>query len=222
VGVPAQQVARRRPCGGGVAQRRGGNARRLPTDYNWAQYGATGTLIPMNDVINRVTAIPLPRRPLTVMNLGSISGGISYHNIARETTLRFELRGESAAILDEVESKLRDIAQEVGATSGTQVTLDVFARREPGGVDIGHPLVQTARAIQTALGLCPMLYATTSPMSALAARSIPALTLGLTTGERRNDLDEIDETVATAPLAAGLAQVAAVLQAMDEGLCHEH
>lgn len=204
-----------------LGMRRGEITCRLPNHYNWAQFGTTGTIIPMNDVINRINAISLPRRPLTTMVLGAIAGGISHQNIARETVLRFELRGESAAILDGVEAQLEDITHEIAASSGTQVSLNIFARREPGGVEIAHPLVRTARAVQRALGLNSQLYATTSPMSALAARGIPALTLGLTTGERRHDLDEIDETVATPPLATGLAQVTAMLIAMDEGLCHD-
>ncbi len=202
-----------------LGMRRGEIACRLPDDFNWAQYGATGTVIPMNDIINRMNRISLPRRPLTTLILGSIAGGFSHQNIARETVLRFELRGESGRILDDIEAQLGDIVHEVAARSGMQVTLDIFARREPGGIAIGHPLVRAGRHLQAALGLESMLYATTSPMSALAARGIPALTLGLTTGARRHDLDEIDETLAITPLADGLAQVAALLIAMDEGLC---
>jgi hypothetical protein len=54
-------------------------------------------------------------------------------------------------------------------------------------------------------------------MSALLDLAVPALTLGLTTGERRNELEEIEEAAAIAPLSAGLAQLVAMVQAMDEG-----
>ena len=199
---------------------RGEIAVRLPDNYDWAQFGATGSIIPMNDVINRINKIALPRRPLTSIVLGALEGGLTYSNIARETTLRFEVRSESAEILDQVSRQIGDIAQEVAAQSGVGVELDLFAHRQPGGLEIAHPLVQGARAVLTALGLQPMLYPTTSAMSALVDQKIPALTLGVTTGIRRNQLDEIDEEVAIAPMFTGLAQLVGVLQAIDGGPGH--
>ena len=105
---------------------------RLPDNYDWAQFGATGSIIPMNDVINRINKIALPRRPLTSIVLGSLEGGLTYSNIARETTLRFEVRSESAEILDQTGRQIGDIAQEVAAQSGVGVDIDLFARRQPG------------------------------------------------------------------------------------------
>ncbi|MBI2441881.1 MAG: peptidase dimerization domain-containing protein [Lentisphaerae bacterium] len=189
---------------------------RLPENYNWSQYGATGSIIPMSDIISRISQISLPRRPLSTIVLGMIRGGITANNIARETVLSFEARSESQEILKAIKQQLSDIIAEVGARSGVNITLDVIAQREPGGLDIGHPLVRRASEVLTALGLQPMLYSTTSQLSALRDAKIPGLTVGLTLGERRYELDEIDESVTINPLTTGLAQVVAILQAMDE------
>ncbi len=191
---------------------------RLPDNYNWAQFGTTGTVIPMSDVIRQISEIPLPHRPLTSMILGSIQGGISYGNVARETVLGFEIRSESSETLNQLKQQIEDITEEATAKTGTRFSLDLFAQREPGGLDIGHPLVRNARAVVAALGLQPMLYATTSQLSALKDSKVPGLTLGITTGERRNELDEIDESVAIEPISTGLAQFVGVLQSIDEGL----
>jgi len=190
---------------------------RLPGNYNWAQYGTTGSIIPMSEVVNRISQIALPHRPLTTIILGMIKGGIAYNNIARETVLSFEARSESLDILSQIKQQITDIITEVGARSGVKITLDVIAQREPGGLDISHPLVRRATTVMAALGLQPTLYSTTSQLSALRDVKIPGLTIALTTGERRNELDEIDESVAIAPLALGLAQVVGILQAIDEG-----
>lgn len=203
-----------------LGMRRGEIVCSLPENYNWAQYGSTGAIVPMSDIIARVGRIGIPRRPLTSMVLGSIEGGISYHNIARETVLRFELRGESAETLAQIEEQLQDVTEEVSSVFGVRVKLDIFARREPGGLEIGHPMVRDARAILQALGLQPMLYPTTSIMSALVGAGIPSLTIGVGLGERRHDLDEIDERVAIAPLTTGLAQLAAVILSMDKELAN--
>ena len=192
---------------------------RLPDNYDWAQFGSTGSIIPMSDVINRISRIPLPRRPMTSIIMGSIEGGLSYNNIARETRLRFEVRGESIEILKEVKEQIEDVVEDIAGQSGTRINLDIFAQREPGGIDVGHPLVRSARAIITALGASPMLYATTSMMSALKDAGMPALTLGVTKAERKSDLDEIDEAVEIAPISLGMAQLVAILQCIDGGLC---
>jgi acetylornithine deacetylase/succinyl-diaminopimelate desuccinylase-like protein len=191
---------------------------RLPPDYDWAQFGSTGTIIPMADIINRISRIPIPQRPLTSVVLGAVHGGIAPGNVARETTLAFELRSESASVLNQVREQLEDIVEDAAAQSGKLVSLDIYARREPGSLDIGHPLVRQARAILTGLGLAPAMYATTSMMAALCDAHVPALTIGLTTGERRSELYEIEEAAAIAPLAVGLAQLVGLVQAMDEGL----
>ena len=43
--------------------------------------------------------------------------------------------------------------------------------------------------------------------------------LGITTGTRFSELDEIDEALAIAPMADGMAQLAGMLRAIDEGCC---
>lgn len=203
-----------------LGMRRGEIVCRLPEDYDWAHHGNSGAIVPMSSIVTRISQIALPRNPLTSLVLGSIEGGISHHNIARKAVLRFELRGESADLLAKIEEQLEDITQEVSSSFGVRIKLDIFARREPGGLEIGHPFVRNAREILTALGLKPALYPTTSVMSALVALGIPALTLGLTTGERGNDLDEIDETAAIGPMITGLAQLAAVILDIDEELAN--
>lgn len=194
---------------------------RLPDDYNWAQFGVAGAIIPMNDVISRINKIALPRRPLTSIVFGSIEGGIAYHNIARQVTLRFEVRCEASDLLKQIRQQIENIAAEVTAQSGVKVKLDIFAEREPGSIDISHPLVQSGRAIISALGLEPMLYPTTSALAAFIDKKIPAVTLGIATGERKGELDEIDESVRIAPIFTGMAQLAGMILAMDQGGARE-
>ncbi|MCU0248348.1 MAG: peptidase dimerization domain-containing protein, partial [Bryobacter sp.] len=94
---------------------------RLPDDYQWAHYGATGAIIPLNDVITRLNKIALPRRPRTSLVLGSIEGGIAYYNIARQATLRFEVRGEDSGLLKQIRRQIEDIVADVAAQAGVKV-----------------------------------------------------------------------------------------------------
>ncbi len=199
-----------------VGMLRGEITCRLPADYNWAQFGSTGTVIPMADVIQRISRIPVPQRPLTTIVIGTVQGGIAPGNVARETVLGFEVRSESVEMLNQIREQLEDITEDVTAQSGKLVSLDIYVRREPAALDIGHPLVRQARAIIGGLGLTPSLYPSTSMMAGLRDAGLPVVTLGLTTGERRNELEEIEESAALPPVSLGLAQLVAMLQAMDE------
>lgn len=191
---------------------------RLPDDYKWEHYGSSGTIVPMSDIVNRISRIPTPTRPFASIIIGSIEGGISHNNIARETKLRLEVRSESAEILQQIHQQIKDLTEDVAGQTGIKITLDIFGQREPGGIDISHPLVRNARAILTALNIQPVMYATTSLHAALRDAAIPALTLAVTTGERRSELDEIDESVPIAPMFTGLAQLVGIVASIDGGL----
>ncbi|OGV42691.1 MAG: hypothetical protein A2X46_05340 [Lentisphaerae bacterium GWF2_57_35] len=204
-----------------LGMRRGEIVCRLPDNYDWMQFGKSGSIVPMSDVISQISRISLPQRPLTSLVLGSIHGGISYHNIARETRLGFELRSESSEILTRIEEEIRDITLSEASRTGMQFELDIFTRREPGGIGISHPLVKSAQAIQEKLEIVPMLYSTTSALAAHCDLRIPSVTLGITMGERSHELDEIKEWAPLPPMAQGMAQLVGLLLAIDGGLCDD-
>ena len=66
------------------------------------------------------------------------------------------------------------------------------------------------------LDIKPRINPSTSELSAFIDRHIPAITLGITSVEH---LHQIDETVKIEPMFTGLAQLAAVLLAIDGGYC---
>jgi hypothetical protein len=56
-------------------------------------------------------------------------------------------------------------------------------------------------------------------LSAFIDRDIPAVTVGITSGEH---VGESRETVDIEPMSTGLAQIVAMLVAIDGGFCDEH
>ena len=54
----------------------------VPAEYDWTRFGASGAIVTLNEVINRILEIPLPRRPRTTIVLGSVEGGQSFSSIA--------------------------------------------------------------------------------------------------------------------------------------------
>ena len=64
----------------------------------------------------------------------------------------------------------------------------------------------------TELGVEPMIGPSTSEVSAFIDKQVPALTLGITQVER---LNQVDEELEIAPMYTGVAQVVALLLAID-------
>ena len=192
---------------------------RVPEMYDWTRFGAAGAIITLNDVINKINRIPLPKRPKTSIVLGSIEGGASFNNIATHSLLRFEIRSESAEVVHDIHEEIRDRITEMSLETAAEVSLDIVARREPGGIDFRHPLVHRSREILKALHIEPRVAPSTSELSELIRHKIPAITLGLTTGAH---LNHTNEEVLIEPIFTGIAQLLGMLIAMDEGLCDEH
>jgi len=202
-----------------LAMMRGEITCTVPEEYNWTRFQATGAIRTINEVINRINEIPLPNKPRSNIAFGSINGGSGFHRVARHAVLRFEVRSEDDAMIRKIVRQIRDICEDVSSQKESRIDLDVFAERKAGGIPFAHPLSRRARKILEILEVPPRVSPSTSEIFAFIERGIPALSLGISTGE---SLAFPDERVDVPPMAAGMAQLAALLLAIDGGFCDEH
>jgi len=189
---------------------------RVPEMYDWSRFGDASAILTLNEVINKINDIRLPKRPRTSVVMGSIAGGSSFDTIAKEATLGFEVRSESEGVVDDVGKTIQHIAEEVASKTGDEVELDIFARRRPGGIPYAHPMNECARSVMNKLDIEPRLAPSTSELAALIDKEIPALTLGITSGDR---IHKMNESVKIEPIYKGLAQIIGILIATDGGFC---
>ena len=151
--------------------------------------------------------------------LGSIEGGEqAYGKIAKFAQLRFEIRSESADVVESIREEIQEIVMEQAAKTNKTITAEFFGKRTPGGLAISHPLCRQTRRIMEALGIEPHISPSLSGLSAFIDQKIPAITLGITKGQRTKDPEE---TILLAPIAKGVAQLLGVLLAIDGGFCDE-
>jgi tripeptide aminopeptidase len=190
----------------------------IPEEYDWTRFGAGGSVVSMNEVINKILEIPLPRKPQTTIVLGSLCGGSSFNTIARKATLGFEIRSESHEMVGTLAQNIDYIAAEIAAKAGANSEFRILARRAPGGLSFSDPLTTAGRTIVESLGIKPRMSPSTSELSAFIANSIPALTIGLTNGEY---LNEPGESIEIKPICKGLAQLVGMIQAIDRGYNNE-
>ncbi|MBN2330175.1 MAG: peptidase dimerization domain-containing protein [Candidatus Omnitrophica bacterium] len=191
----------------------------VPKRYDWTQFGASGAIIVLNDIIAKINEIRVPRRPRTAIMFSSIQGGgTSFNTMATRSRLRFEVRSESAEVVDEIQKQIEDIVEEIQCRTNVNISLDIFAERLPGGISFRHPLVEAARDIMQQLNIRPWITPSISELSAFIDHDIPAVTLGITTGEQT---DEIPEIIDIEPIFKGLSQLLGVILAIDSGYCDE-
>lgn len=189
---------------------------KVPETYDWSRFGDASAILTLNEVINKINDIRLPKRPRTSIVMGSIEGGSSFNTIALESTLGFEVRSESQDVVNEIGKWIEEIGIEVSSKMGDHVHVDIFARRSPGGIDFSAPLTRCARNILKELDLEPRLAPSISELSAFIDKEIPALTLGLTTGD---NLHKKNETIKIDPVYKGITQIIGTLLAIDGGYC---
>ncbi len=191
----------------------------VPDEYDWTRFNSVGAIVNMNELINKILEIPLPRKPKTSIMLGSIRGGSSYNTLPTKANLKFEIRSETDDMVEDLAVRIRSLADEMTSLTGADVRFVEMARRKPGGTQFSHALNRTSRSILEHLGVIPRLSPSTSELSAFIDKNIPAVTIGLTNGERMGELDELIEIE---PIKKGLAQLIAMLQAVDKGYCSEN
>ena len=121
-------------------------------------------------------------------------------------------------MVSNVFKEISNIASEVSSHTGEEITLDVLARRQPGGIEFSHPLASAARQIMTHMKVKPRISPSTSELAAFIAKGIPALTIGLTTGDNMN---RPDESIEITPIFNGLAQLVALIETIDRGYSNE-
>ena len=197
---------------------RGELSYRIPEQYDWTKFNSVGAIVDMNELINRILEIPLPRKPKTTIVLGQMEAGTSYNSLPTKARLRFEIRSESDEIVSGLATKIRNLAEEMTSLTGAHVRFKEIARRKPGGTDFSHPLNTIGREILKKLGVTPRITPSTSEVAALIDKGIPAVTIGLSNGENAG---EIDETIELEPISKGLAQLLAILKAIDMGCADE-
>jgi len=191
---------------------------KLPEELEWHRVGENSAIIALNDVINRILEIPVPRRPKTSIVLGAIRGGKSYNVMATQSSLRFEVRSESSEMVQNIRDQIDDIVADIASKYNAVIEFTVVSIREPGGIDVSHPLVKNCRQVMEALDLKPKIFPSMSEVSELIGQGLPAVTLGLTEAINLHDLNE---TIRIQPIYKGLAQLIAMLLAIDGGFCNE-
>lgn len=191
----------------------------LPEGYDWTQFGAVSSIVTLNEFINRILEIPIPKRPSTNIFFSSITSGRGFSKVSTEAELKFEIQSESEEMVEQLLQQINNIAMEIASKTSSRVVVKELARRKPGGIDFSHPLVTNARKIMEIMEIKPRITPSMSELSAFIDAGIPSLTIGISSLETAG---KKAESVKIEPMYKGLAQLISLLIAIDKGYCDEN
>ncbi|MEM9226821.1 MAG: peptidase, partial [Verrucomicrobiota bacterium] len=190
---------------------------KLPDGYDFSRFSAAGAVSILNRVISAILALRIPKEPVTQIILGAVEAGTTYNTIARTGSLRYEIRSEQVGLVGELNEQIASLCGEIRTATDVEIELKEVARRHNGGLEFAHPLVAGVRGIMQELEVDPKVAPSTGELAAMIEKGIPGITLGMTHGQHRH---LFDERVEIEPIFTGLAQLLAVLQAIDGGICN--
>jgi hypothetical protein len=172
----------------------------------------------LNEVINEILNLRLSQRPRSRIVIGKIVGGANHGKIAYDATLGFEIRSDSYKVVKSIYSHLKDIVDGIGHENEVDLSIKTISNLKAARLKFNHPLVKSTAAVLKALGIKAVSKSTESALSIFLSRKIPAVTLGITHGEK-NYTNQA--TMEIEPMFKGIAQIIGVLKAIDGGVCDE-
>lgn len=176
-------------------------------------------ILVLNEIINQILELRLPQKPLTRVIIGRITGGSKHGVIANTARLGFEIQSDSADMVKSVYSDIRDIVSGAGHEYHVSMRLKSITEQAPARLTFSHPLVKATVGVMKKLKIDPVNMPSESELSAFLSRQIPAVTLGITHGEESFVPEQARAKIE--PMFKGIAQIVAVIRAMDSGACDD-
>ncbi len=182
-------------------------------------HAAENALVVLNHIVHQILCIPLPAQPFTKIKLGKMHAGRYYDVEPERAELGLEIVSHSDEMIEQLCSQISDIVAELGARYSVEAVFDRFFLTRSGGIPFSHPLVKATLEVMQHLGIEPDQTHSLSELSALVARRIPSITIGITRGVKNHPREP--DYVLIEPMLVGVAQVLGILRAIDEGKCDE-
>ncbi len=193
-----------------------------PGGHAWEEAGQPSAVHEAARLITGLTALAQPQPspaqpsapqaalPKATVNVGLIEGGESVNSRARRAGFLVNLRSGDPGALAALRAAARAVLEDPAVPLSVRV--DEIGERPAGQLDPDHPLATVAARVLREAGIPPRLTAASTDANAAYPRGIPAVTLGITTGEGTHTEQE---WIDAEPVAAGLAALAATVARLD-------
>jgi tripeptide aminopeptidase len=182
---------------------------RTPGGHSWTDAGQPSATHELVRLAERILRLPLPSRPRTTLNIGTLEGGTAINAIAAQASMELDLRSEEETVVAAVEASISHLAASVSSPE-VQVRCESIGSRPGGGIPADHPLVDAARRSLQACGIQEVhLGAGSTDASAPLSLGHAAVCIGLTRGRKAHTLDE---EIEIGPIPQGYSALIRLIQ----------
>lgn len=182
-------------------------------DTSWQRISDGNAILVLNEIIDALMRIPLPKKPRTALNIGMIQGGERYSTPSHEGSIHLEALSEGNSIMENLIEEIQNRCIDVGAKHGAMVSTSFFGRNKASNITSGHPLIKAALYSIKSIGYEPRMEYTNSQISVTLAEEIPSVNLGLTTGRGGSTQKSY---IDIPPISEGVLQLVMLLSTLDK------
>jgi tripeptide aminopeptidase len=192
-----------------------------PGGHSYSDFGIVSPAFAMANAMKKFGALKVPASPKTTFSMGVVGGGTSVNSIPFETWMDIDMRSESRAELDKIDTAFKAlvaeaVAEENAARSTAQgkisVDLKLTGDRPSGHTPETSVITQTAAASVRAFGLQPTFTFSSTDSNVPISLGIPAITLDAGgTSDRAHALDEWIDVEKTSSLRGMQIMLATLL-----------
>ena len=171
-----------------------------PGGHSYGAFGLVNPAFAMGNAMRKFGAIQVPTSPKTTYSVGVVGGGTSVNSIPFESWMEVDMRSESAAELQKIETQFRaamqqavDEENQARSTAQGRITVDLklIGDRPSGQTPRDSAIVETAAAVVRAMGRTPRFSFSSTDANLPISLGIPAITVDSGgRGGRAHALDE--------------------------------
>lgn len=154
-----------------------------PGGHSWSDAGVPNPILLLSRALTTIDSLELPAEPLTVINVGHISGGTSVNSIPSSASALLDLRSTDPEALETTALAIREIFDELiagyeeGATA-PKVHIETIGDRPAAMLAEDSVLLQTVRAVDRHLNLATEQRLGSTDANIPMSMGIPAIAIG--------------------------------------------
>jgi tripeptide aminopeptidase len=160
---------------------------RGPGGHSWGNSDVPNPIQALGRAMARIAAIPIPRKPKTTLNIGTIAGGEAVNAVPSGASMKIDLRSESDEELYRLEREVRRAVEqgalderEARRRDGPSLTVEFkpLGLRPGGRLATNSPLLQAIREVDRFLGIGSETDAGSTDANIPLSLGIPAIAIG--------------------------------------------
>jgi tripeptide aminopeptidase len=196
---------------------------RGPGGHSWAAFGVANPANAVGRAAALLADLPTQQLPRTTCAVVRLGGGTGLNSIPQEAWLDLDLRSEDPRALAQLDVTVRaaldracddENRRRAAGTPALRLETQLLGDRPSGATPRAHPLVQTAVAVNRALGHDAELTSASTDANVPIALGIPAIALGA--GGKAGDAHLATEWFENVEGALGIVRALLVTAAMAE------